>query len=91
MSPCLPGAVALTLMLVNRPSGPSPPTSLTHFCGISPFIILFGGGCFFAASSPSPNWLTFSIVTRIERQDILPLSWSQLPTLALQPPDSINP
>lgn len=55
MSPCLRGAVALTLLLVNRPSGPSPPTSLTLFCGISPFIILFGGGFFLRPPAPPPT------------------------------------
>ena len=43
--PLFTGGGALTLLPVNRPSGPAP-SSLPHCCGFSPFIILFGGGCF---------------------------------------------
>lgn len=37
----------------------------SYCCKVGPFIILFGGG-WVLASSPAPNWLTFSIVTWIK-------------------------
>lgn len=97
VSPCLRLwlAGAVTLRLVHRPGLPPLPAAFMYCCGVccggSPFIILFGGGCF-SASSPSPNWLTFSIVTRIKSKISFPfheasfLSWPcWLPTLLTLP------
>lgn len=62
--------------LFTRDRGPDlairqqPGGSLLHHrpsycCKVGPFIIFIGGG-WVLASSPAPNWLTFSIVTRIK-------------------------
>ena len=55
--PLFTGGGALTLLLVNRPSGPAP-RSLPHCCGVGPFIILFGGGCF-VGLQPLPELAPF--------------------------------
>ena len=55
--PLFTGGGALTLLQVHRPSGPAP-RSPAHCCGVGPFIILFGGGCF-VGLQPLPQLAPF--------------------------------
>lgn len=78
------------MLLVNRPSSPAP-SSLPHCCGFSPFIILFGGGCF-VGLHPLPQLAPFQHCNsdKKARYPSLFLDLASYPGLAGLA-DSVNP